>query len=310
LSEVCDFDAQYAKLADYPFALLEKLDMRWEGRRQSSNVEDRRGQTMRRGAAVGGGGIIMALVAIFLLGQDPGQVMQQMQKQQAQQQNQTQTQQGQYQGSAQEEKIKAFVSTILAETEDTWNDVFQKAGYRYQAPKLVLYSGMTPTACGTGQAASGPFYCPGDQKAYLDLSFMNELQRMGAQGDFAVAYVLSHEIGHHIQTLTGTATKVQQYRARASKAQGNAMQVKMELQADCYAGVWANHTQARTAMLEEGDIEEALNAAAAVGDDTIMKKAGRVPRKENFTHGTSQERMEWFARGMQSGEISACDTGI
>ncbi|NNC97349.1 MAG: zinc metallopeptidase [Gammaproteobacteria bacterium] len=284
--------------------------MRWKGRRQSSNVEDRRGRRMGRGAAVGGGGIIMALVAIFLLGQDPGTVMQQMQKQQAQQQRQQPQQQGEYRGSAQEEEIKRFVSTVLADTEDTWNAVFQKAGYRYQAPKLVLYTDMTPTACGTGQAASGPFYCPGDQKAYLDLSFLNELRRMGAQGDFAVAYVLSHEVGHHIQTITGTAAKVRQYQARASKEQANAMQVKMELQADCYAGIWANHTQQRTGMLEEGDLEEALNAAAAVGDDTIMKKAGRVPRKEQFTHGTSQQRMEWFARGMQSGEIGACDTGI
>lgn len=282
--------------------------MRWEGRRQSSNVEDRRGQRMKRGAAVGGGGIIMALVAIFLLGQDPAQVMQQMQ-QQAQQQKQTQSQ-GEYRASAEEEKVKDFVSIVLAETEDTWNAVFQKAGYQYKAPKLVLYTGMTPTACGTGQAASGPFYCPGDQKAYLDLSFLNELKRMGAEGEFAVAYVLAHEIGHHIQTITGTSDKVRQFQARASKAQGNAMQVKMELQADCYAGVWANHTQQRTQMLEQGDIEQALAAAAAVGDDTIMKKAGRTPRKEQFTHGTSQQRMEWFARGMQSGEIGACDTGI
>jgi len=276
--------------------------MRWEGRRQSSNVEDRRGQRgMRRGAAVGGGGIVMALVAIFLLGQDPGQVMQTMQQKQAQSQRQVQTQQnGEYRGTAQEEKIKDFVSVVLAETEDTWNKVFRDVGYRYQAPKLVLYSGMTPTACGTGQAASGPFYCPGDQKAYLDLSFLNELQRMGAQGDFAVAYVLAHEVGHHIQTLTGTAAKVQRYRQRASKAQGNAIQVKMELQADCYAGVWANHTQRRTQMLEPGDLEEALQAAAAVGDDTIMRRAGRTPRKEQFTHGSSQERMQWFARGMDS----------
>lgn len=283
--------------------------MRWEGRRQSSNVEDRRGQRMKRGAAVGGGGIIMALVAIFLLGQDPAQVMQQMQQQQAQQQKQPQSQ-GEYRASAEEEKVKDFVSIVLAETEDTWNAVFQKAGYQYKAPKLVLYTGMTPTACGTGQAASGPFYCPGDQKAYLDLSFLNELRRMGAEGEFAVAYVLAHEIGHHIQTITGTSDKVRQFQARASKAQGNAMQVKMELQADCYAGVWANHTQQRTQMLEQGDIEQALAAAAAVGDDTIMKKAGRTPRKEQFTHGTSQQRMEWFARGMQSGEIVVCDTGI
>ena len=281
--------------------------MRWEGRRKSSNVEDRRGQAMRRGAGIGGGSIIMALVAIFLLGKDPGQVvMETMQKSK----QQPQVQQGEYRQSAEEKQITDFVSVVLAETEDTWNSVFRKAGYQYKAPKLVLYSGMTPTACGTGQAASGPFYCPGDQKVYLDLSFLNELKRMGAQGDFSVAYVLSHEVGHHIQTITGTSDKVRQFQSRASKTQGNAMQVKMELQADCYAGVWANHTQARTGMLEPGDIEEALGAAAAVGDDTIMKKAGRTPRKEQFTHGSSQERMEWFARGMQGGDLASCDTGI
>jgi len=284
--------------------------MRWEGRRQSSNVEDRRGRVMRRGAAVGGGGIVMALVAIFLLGQDPGQVMQQMQQQQAQAQRQARTQQGQYQGSAQEEKLKAFVATVLAETEDTWNTAFRKVGYQYQAPKLVLYTDQTSTACGPGSASAGPFYCPGDNKVYLDLSFVQQLQRMGAQGDFALAYVLAHEVGHHIQNLTGTAARVQQFRQRASKREGNAIQVKMELQADCYAGVWANHTQARTQMLELGDIEEALQAAAAVGDDTIMKNAGRRVVKEAFTHGSSQERMQWFARGMDSGELGACDTGL
>lgn len=281
--------------------------MRWEGRRKSSNVEDRRGQAMRRGAGIGGGGIIMALVAIFLMGRDPGQVMMETMQKSKQQ---GQVQQGEYRQSAEEKKVADFVAVVLAETEDTWNAVFKKAGYQYEAPKLVLYSGMTPTACGTGQAASGPFYCPGDQKVYLDLSFLNELQRMGAQGDFSVAYVLAHEVGHHIQTVTGTSAKVRQYQARASKTQGNALQVKMELQADCYAGVWANHTQQRTGMLEQGDIEEALGAAAAVGDDTIMKKAGRTPRKEQFTHGSAQERMEWFARGMQGGDIASCDTGI
>lgn len=284
--------------------------MRWKGRRQSTNVEDRRGSKMKRGAAVGGGGIVMALVAIFLLGQDPGQVMQQMQQQQAQAQRQSQTQQGEYRASAEEEQLKAFVSTVLAETEDTWNAVFKQAGYQYQPTKLVLYTDQTSTACGAGSASAGPFYCPGDNKVYLDLSFVTQLQRMGARGEFALAYVLAHEVGHHIQNLTGTATKVQQYRQSNSKVKGNAIQVKMELQADCYAGVWANHTQKRTQTLERGDIEEALQAAASVGDDTIMKNAGRRVVKEAFTHGSSQERMQWFARGMDSGEISACDTGI
>ncbi len=279
--------------------------MRWRDRRRSSNIEDRRGQRMGRGATIGGGGIILALVAIFLLGQDPAEVLQGIQQSGGPSQ-----QQQPYQPSPQEQRVAEFVSVVLADTEDTWSDIFRRAGYSYRPPKLVLYSEMTPTACGTGQAASGPFYCPGDQKIYLDLTFLNELQRMGAQGDFAVAYVLAHEVGHHIQTVTGMAQKVRQLQARASKAQANAIQVRMELQADCYAGVWANHTQQRTRFLERGDIEEGLQAAAAVGDDAIMRKAGRVPRREAFTHGSSRERMEWFNRGLESGDLQACDTGI
>ncbi len=277
--------------------------MQWKGRRRSSNVEDRRGRGMGKGAAIGGGGIVMALVAIFLLGQDPQQVLEGMQQQQPQQQ-------GPYQATEQEQRVAEFVSVVLADTEDTWGKIFQQAGAQYPPPKLVLYSGMTPTACGTGQAASGPFYCPGDQKVYLDLSFLNELQKMGAKGDFSVAYVLAHEIGHHIQTITGTSDKVRQAQSRASKAQSNAIQVRMELQADCYAGVWANHTQQRTQFLDQGDIEEALSAAAAVGDDKIMRSAGRTPRREAFTHGSSKERMEWFNKGVRSGDLRACDVGI
>jgi len=287
--------------------------MRWEDRRQSSNVEDRRGQTMRRGAGIGGGAIITALVAIFLLGKDPGVVMQDMAQKQAQSQRQVQgqTRNGQYQGSAQEEKVKAFVSTVLADTEDTWTQLFAQSGDRYAPPKLVLYNGVTQTACGTGQAASGPFYCPGDKKAYLDLSFMGELQRMGASGDFAVAYVLAHEVGHHIQTNLGIARNVQRLKGNArSKAEANQVQVAMELQADCLAGVWAHHTQKRTNFLERGDLEEALQAATAVGDDTIMRNAGRVPRKENFTHGSAAQRKEWFSKGIQSGDLGSCMAGI
>ncbi len=277
--------------------------MRWKNRRQSSNVEDRRGQGRGKGVAIGGGGIVMALVAIFLLGQDPAEVLQDM----TQQPQQTQ---GPYQASEQEQHVANFVSVVLADTEDTWTKIFQQAGYQYKPPKLVLYSDMTPTACGTGQAASGPFYCPGDQKVYLDLSFLNELQKMGAKGDFSVAYVLAHEVGHHIQTITGTSAKVRQAQQRASKVEANGIQVRMELQADCLAGVWANHTQQRTQFLERGDVEEAMSAAAAVGDDQIMRKAGRTPRKEAFTHGSSKQRMEWFNRGIESGDLSACDTGI
>ncbi len=278
--------------------------MRWKGRRSSSNVEDRRGKRVSRGASIGGGTIIMALLAIFVFKQDPAEVLQGLGQQSSQTTN------APYQASAQEQEVAEFVSVVLADTEDTWGAIFQQANSRYPAPKLVLYSGMTPTACGTGQAASGPFYCPGDQKVYLDLSFLNELRRMGAQGDFAVAYVIAHEVGHHIQTITGTSQKVREMQSRASKAQSNAIQVAMELQADCYAGIWAQHTEQRTQFLERGDVQEAMDAAAAVGDDTIMRKAGRTPRREAFTHGSSKERMEWFNKGLRTGDISQCDTGI
>ncbi len=278
--------------------------MRWKNRRHSSNVEDRRGQGVSKGAAIGGGSIIMALVAIFLFGQDPGQVIQGLLQPSGEQSADS------YQPNPQEQQVYEFMEVVMADTEDTWGNVFQQAGYQYKEPKLVVYSGATQTACGTGQAASGPFYCPGDQKVYIDLSFLNELHNMGAQGDFAVAYVLAHEVGHHIQTITGTSDKVRQAQQRASKVQSNAIQVRMELQADCYAGIWAKHTQQRTQFLERGDLEEAMNAAAAVGDDQIMRKAGQTPRREAFTHGSSKERMEWFNRGLQSGDLNACDTGI
>ncbi len=277
--------------------------MRWKGRRRSTNVEHRRGQNIRRGAAIGGGGIITALIAIFVLGQDPAKVLQQTQ--------QTQSQQAPYQPSAQEKEVEHFMEVVMADTEDTWGRIFQSANQRYPAPKLITFRGATQTACGVGQAASGPFYCPGDRQIYIDIRFLSELQRMGASGDFAVAYVLAHEVGHHIQTITGTSQKVRQMQARArSKAQANDLQVRMELQADCLAGVWANHTQQRTQFLERGDIEEALRAAASVGDDKIMREAGIPPRRENFTHGSSEQRMQWFNRGIQSGDLAQCDTGI
>lgn len=280
--------------------------MRWKGRRRSTNVEHRGSQNLRRGATIGGGGIVMALIAIFVLGKDPAQVLQGMQNQsQTQPTNQTSK------PNPQEAAIKEFMEVVIADTEDTWGAIFQNAGQRYPAPKLVTFKGATQTACGVGQAASGPFYCPGDQDIYIDIAFLSELQRMGASGDFAVAYVLAHEVGHHIQTVTGTSAKVRKMQSQArSKAQANDLQVRMELQADCYAGVWANHTQQRTQFLEQGDIKEALQAASSVGDDTIMRQAGVPPRKENFTHGTSEQRMQWFNQGIQTGDISKCDTGI
>ncbi len=279
--------------------------MLWKGRRESSNIEDRRGQYARGRVAIGGGGLIMALIAIFLFGQDPMVVLQELQEQ-----NLSVSQSEPYQATPEEQEIFKFVSVVLADTEDTWSQVFQQENRVYIAPTLVVFSDMTPTACGTGQAASGPFYCPNDQKIYLDLSFLNQLQRMGASGDLAVAYVLAHEVGHHVQTLVGITHKVREIQSRSNQREINAVQVKMELQADCLAGVWVNNTHKRIHFLQKGDIEEAMQAAAAVGDDRIMREAGIPPRREAFTHGSSRERMNWFNKGLKNGTLSACETGI
>ncbi|GAA4346389.1 KPN_02809 family neutral zinc metallopeptidase [Kangiella taiwanensis] len=279
--------------------------MKWRNRRRSRNIDDRRGQRMKSGAKLSIGGIIMALIAIFVFKQDPMQVVSGMVGGQS---SSTSTERANYQPSAEEQDVYDFVSVVLADTEDTWTQIFRQSNSKYPQPTLVIYRDMTPTACGTGQAASGPFYCPADQKIYLDLSFLGELKRMGASGDFAVAYVLAHEVGHHIQTVTGISKKVRTAQSQTNKAGQNALQVKMELQADCLAGVWANQTQQRTQFLESGDLEEALSAAEAVGDDTLMKRAGVPPRRENFTHGSSKERMDWFNRGANTGSFGACDT--
>ncbi len=279
--------------------------MRWRGRRQSSNVEDRRGQGLvrsKRGAS--GGAMILLIVAGLIFGEDVQKILSLF----VGDTGQPLQSQGARQSSVSNDDNVAFVKTILAETEDTWNQIFNESGSRYQAPKLILYEGQTQTACGLGQAASGPFYCPGDYKIYIDLSFMSELKRMGAPGDFAFAYVIAHEVGHHIQNLIGVAKDVRQKQARTSKSGANVLSVKMELQADCLAGIWINHTERRASILEQGDIQEGFAAAAAVGDDTIMSRAGMAPRRENFTHGSSKERMHWFQQGMKTGSINSCQT--
>lgn len=244
----------------------------------------------------------MALIGIFLFGQDPQQVMEQLGA--GQQQAQTApADSGQY------DEAKDFLSVVLADTEDVWDAIFSEAGQRYPQPTFVIFSQQTPTACGTGQAAAGPFYCPGDQKLYMDLVFLNELQRLGARGDFAIAYVVAHEVGHHVQTVTGTSAKVRAAQQRArSKTDANVFQVRMELQADCYAGVWAHHAHRQRQILESGDIEEAMEAAASVGDDRLQRGAGRPVRPESFTHGSSAERTKWFRRGIETGRIDSCDT--
>ena len=205
-----------------------------------------------------------------------------------------------------------FVAAVLGETEDVWSDLFQQSGYDYPEPELVLFSGVVPTACGTGQSATGPFYCPRDRRVYIDLSFYRQMQRMGADGDFAMAYVIAHEVGHHIQNVEGTLEQVQraqtQLARRGQQAESNALSVRAELQADCYAGVWAHHSDRERDILEAGDIEEGLRAAAAVGDDNIQSMAGRASSPETFTHGSSAQRVEAFRTGFETGQPSACDT--
>ena len=210
---------------------------------------------------------------------------------------------------AADDQKAAFISTVLADTEDVWKDIFNKAGYTYKEPKMVLYRGSTRSGCGGADSAMGPFYCPADETVYIDLGFFDELKyKFKASGDFAQAYILAHEIGHHIQNLQGTLEKVTRIKQRISKGDANGMQVKVELQADCYAGVWANHAHKQKNILEEGDIDEALNAANVIGDDTLQKKAQGYVVPDSFTHGSSKQRMSWFLRGLKSGDLNSCNT--
>jgi len=278
--------------------------MRWENGRRSDNIEDRRGLRVNgRGLAGGGiGAIILALVAMYF-GVDPSVVLNQVGTVAPQEQQQPAT------SSPEEDKLKDFMSVVLADTEDVWGTLFKESGKSYQPPTLVLYSGAVQSACGFAEAAMGPFYCPGDHKLYLDMSFFNDLaKRHDAPGDFAQAYVVAHEVGHHVQTLLGISDKVNAARRRASEAAGNALQMRMELQADCFAGVWAYHANQARHVLEPGDIEEALAAAAGVGDDRLQQRARGVVVPESFTHGSSAQRMRWFSRGMQGGDPGQCDT--
>lgn len=291
--------------------------MRWRGRRQSDNVVDRRGSRVfgSGGKKVGGGAMIILLLVSVFFGEDVSKILGLFIGGGTQQQYETSHSNSPYtsqsnnsQDSAQQDEASQFVSVVLAETEDTWNTVFAQMGKTYQPPKLVLYTGQVSSACGLGQAQSGPFYCPGDYQIYLDLSFLQDLQRMGAPGDFAFAYVIAHEVGHHVQNIVGIADQVRAQQARTTQVQSNALSVRLELQADCLAGVWINHTERRSAILEDGDIEEGLAAAAAVGDDRILSQAGRTVNREAFTHGSSAERVQWFKKGASSGNIESCNT--
>ena len=286
--------------------------VKWRGRRQSTNVEDARGA-----ATVAGGGLIIMLLrlivgrfgirgivilvagffALTAMGVNPMALLS----------GQTGGAPSGQQTAGNDDDYK-FVAVILAETEETWGRIFQQSGQQYRPPILKLFSGQTNSACGFATSASGPFYCPADQKVYLDTRFFRELsERFGAPGDFAGAYVIAHEVGHHVQTVTGVSAQVREAQSRSNKVEQNALQVRMELQADCYAGIWA-HDASRVDILEPGDIEEGLRAARAIGDDTLQRQAGRKVQPHTFTHGSSEQRMRWFQIGYTSGDINQCDT--
>ena len=278
--------------------------MRWRKGRRSTNIEDLRGR--RRGGVAFKGGIgtiVIALALGYFLGIDP-QVLLQIQQGIGPTVPETP-----YQPTPEEEQLADFVSVVLADTEDTWNAIFQQAGRDYQEPNLVLFSGSVQSACGMASAAMGPFYCPADQKVYIDLSFFEDLKsRHGAAGDFALAYVIAHVGGHHVQTLLGISKQVRSAQRGLGKADANAMSVRQELQADCFAGLWGNHADRSRQVLEQGDIEEALNAAAAIGDDRLQKQGQGYVVPESFTHGSSEQRVEWFRKGIETGDFSSCDT--
>jgi predicted metalloprotease len=286
--------------------------MKWEGQEQSDNVEDRRDGGGFGGSGIGArhiglGSIVIALVAGWVFGINPltvlgllsgggGPVAQQAPVAPAHR-------------PPADDKEAVFVSVVLRDTEKVWSQIFQAAGGSYRYPKLVLFRGATPTACGTGQTATGPFYCPGDADVYLDLAFFDTLSsRLGAPGRFAQAYVIAHEVGHHVQNLMGITAKVDAARSRQTAAQANAMSVRVELQADCLAGVWAFHSQQGKGWLEQGDIESALNAASQIGDDTLQRRARGTVVPESFTHGTSAQRVAWFKRGFEGGSVNRCNT--
>jgi predicted metalloprotease len=278
--------------------------VRWDDLRQSSNVEDVRGSTGGgRGLKLGVGGTLIALVVSYFLGIDPRLILGLMSAAPTQTPAPTAAP-----GTPQDEQGR-FIAAVLGETEDTWSAIFQARGAQYLPPKLVLYRDQMPTACGTGSAAAGPFYCPLDRKVYLDLGFFQQLSdEFQAPGLFAEAYVLAHEVGHHVQNQLGIADKVRAAQERASEAQANQLSVRLELQADCFAGVWAKHADQTKHILEQGDVESALRAAAAVGDDTIQKRSRGYVVPDSFTHGSAAERTSWFKRGLATGSIQDCDT--
>ena len=277
--------------------------MRWKGRKQSSNVEDRRGARRGRTVVGGGLGLLLLLGAGLFLGVDPATLLQIVETQQS-----VSAPAPSRTGPLADEQAQ-FVAVVLADTEDTWTAIFESAGRRYTEPTLVLFSGSVRSACGFAQAAMGPFYCPADRKVYIDLSFYSDLRdRFQAPGDFAQAYVIAHEVGHHVQTLLGVSEQVRRRQARLGRVEANQLSVRQELQADCFAGIWAHYADRTRNLLEQGDIEEGLNAASAIGDDRLQRQSQGYVTPESFTHGTSKQRATWFRRGYASGSVADCDT--
>jgi predicted metalloprotease len=272
---------------------------------ESRNVEDRRGRRVSRGLAGGGIGTLIIILLALFFGFDPSLLLQSN----VREVNVPQTSSPESQQAGRDDEMRQFVARVLGSTERTWDQIFQAAGQTYQKPTLVLFSDAVESACGFAQAAAGPFYCGADQKLYIDLAFYRELrQRFQAPGDFAQAYVIAHEVGHHVQNLLGIMSKVQSLQSRSGEREANALSVRLELQADCLAGIWANHAHRERGILEQGDIEEGLNAAAQIGDDRMQKRAQGYVVPEGFTHGSAQQRVQWFRRGISSGDLKQCDT--
>jgi predicted metalloprotease len=278
--------------------------MRWEGRRQSDNIEDRRGMRVSRGGLVGGGlGTLAIALLVMFLGGDPTPVLQGAGN------APVETTIEHYVESPNEAEWRQQIAVTLAETEDAWNEIFADLGGQYQEPVLVLFGGAVESGCGFAESAMGPFYCPPDRKLYIDLAFFDQLgPELGGTNDFARAYVVAHEVGHHVQNLMGISNRVHELRQRVDPVEGNQLSVRQELQADCFSGVWAHQARRYANILEPGDVEEAMRAAAAVGDDTLQRGAGRAVVPDAFTHGSAEQRMRWFTTGFQSGSVDACDT--
>ena len=279
--------------------------MRWQGRRQSDNIEDRRGMRVGRTAGIGGVGLVAVYLISMYFGVDPRVLLGGVQTTQVGQQGSSEP----YQESAHEAEQRETVAHVFASTEDVWGAVMADMRGSYRKPTLTLFSGFVESGCGGAEAATGPFYCPADEHVFIDLSFFDEMeQQLGAPGDFAQAYVIAHEVGHHVQKLLGTSERIQEMRQRVDEIEANQQSVRLELQADCYAGMWTRHAEEATPFLEPGDIEEGLGAASAVGDDRLQRRAGGQVVPDAFTHGTSEQRMRWFRRGFDTGKLEACDT--